>query len=143
MCDADVQASAFREEWRRARKVHECCVCDDPIQVGELYHYCSGIWDGGAAAYKHCARCWKIYEEINAYVIKEFHELAALDLSCGVDYEPEDENDPRLWLAFLTREEGQRFAVRSAAQEKQGKEFWKLMAERGRQYRKRIEGSSP
>jgi len=49
--------SAFTEKERKARKEHKCCECNQKINIGERYQYCSGIWDGRPDSYKTCLSC--------------------------------------------------------------------------------------
>ena len=42
---------------RTARKQHKCCECRGFIQIGERYHYHSGVWDGKPASFKVCPEC--------------------------------------------------------------------------------------
>lgn len=53
-------ADAFKSTLRTARKAHKCCECGGAIAIGEVYRYCSGIWDGEPAAYKQCRDCGEI-----------------------------------------------------------------------------------
>lgn len=92
------------DEWRRARKNHECCACDDGIRHGELYHYQSQLDDGSWQTWKHCARCWAICNALWAAGA----EVIELELNCGEVWDDHFEPDPEVErLAFLTREEAQ------------------------------------
>lgn len=42
---------------RRARVRHVCEECRRTIFPGDPYEYFSGVWEGGPASYKTCARC--------------------------------------------------------------------------------------
>jgi len=42
---------------RRARIRHVCEECRRTIFPGDPYEYVSGVWEGGPASYKTCARC--------------------------------------------------------------------------------------
>jgi hypothetical protein len=48
---------AFRSYQRKARRKHRCCECLGWIRKGEIYTYCSGIWDNHPASYKTCPDC--------------------------------------------------------------------------------------
>lgn len=50
---------------RRARKAHVCCECSQPIAVGEVYEYVSGIWDGSPSSYKTCLSCVEIRDHFS------------------------------------------------------------------------------
>lgn len=61
MCYCDVEpATAWREEWRKARKAFQCCECGAPIMVGDRYHYFSGIWDHQPGHYRTCLECSQV-----------------------------------------------------------------------------------
>ena len=105
MCDDNSDApSATSETWRRARKSHLCCACGEEIHAGDRYHYTSGIWDGRADSFKHCARCMMMLD----WLMRELAgsgDLVQFDLNCGEEYEdpPPEIAD----LAFMTRAEAQ------------------------------------
>lgn len=105
MCDLDpIAPSAYTSVWRTARKEHRCCVCEETISTGDLYHYLSGIWDGRADSHKHCARCWKTYLAL----VERSEGGVDIFLNCGETY---DGNDPSmLELAFMTPAEAQAWA---------------------------------
>lgn len=107
MCDADEAPSFYADEWRRARKRHTCCACDETIQKDHLYHYAKGLWDGYFATFKHCARCWRLFDNLNQRNPGEVQ----LGLDCGEEYEG-PETDPMYVMAFMTPEEAQRYAAR-------------------------------
>lgn len=50
----------------KARKRHRCCECWGWIEIGEVYNYLTGIWDGRASTYKTCLECTALREEIEA-----------------------------------------------------------------------------
>lgn len=67
MCDAAGEpATVWCPRWRTARAAHRCYACGEPIAPGDRYHYTSYVCDGSAGQYKHCARCWSLYEAILA-----------------------------------------------------------------------------
>jgi hypothetical protein len=109
MINADEGApEAWSERWRRARKEHRCCACRETIRAGDRYHYVSGIWEGGPASFKHCARCWAMFAELTERT--RWGDSVALQLDCGQSWEdvftdaPPDEIAA---LAFLTPDEAQ------------------------------------
>ena len=90
MCDGDYeQAQVWCPRWRKARKTHVCCACAEPIRPGDRYHYISYVFDGSAGSYKHCARCWSIYEAICAAYGQDAWEHVELELDCGTLWERE------------------------------------------------------
>lgn len=107
MCDPTIEPSVYTQRWRRARKQHACCTCREPIAIGDLYHFVSGIWDGESDSFKHCARCWRLYEllcEAACYP----DEYPPLNMRCGSRYDGDDE---RIYeLAFWTKTEAQAWA---------------------------------
>lgn len=64
--------SAFITTQRKARKMHKCCECHQPINVSEIYQYCSGIWDSVPSSYKTCLSCVTL---ISDYLDKTGEEL--------------------------------------------------------------------
>lgn len=64
MCDCSVDfdngPTVCHEEWRKARKIHHCCECGDPIAKGEVYEYVAGLWDGYWNDHCTCKACVKI-----------------------------------------------------------------------------------
>lgn len=107
MCDAfgglDSPAP-WTEAIRRARKPHPCDVCAETIRPGERYHFSSGCWDGNWNAYRHCLRCWRMFEIVNRRAEGE----ADLLLDCGEVWD--DPPDEVAALAFLTANEIQALA---------------------------------
>lgn len=90
---------AFYVTWRRARTAHRCQWCSARIEPGHLYRYTSGIWDREPCAYKHCARCALLMDEL-ARRGKE----PLLDEPCDEVLPPDD---PVSAWAFETAEETQ------------------------------------
>lgn len=56
---------AYRHTERQARKQHKCCECGGAIQVCEIYHHHSGIFDYEPFSYKRCCDCEEIAQEID------------------------------------------------------------------------------
>lgn len=101
----DVERSGFR----RARKPHRCCACNETIQVGHRYHYSFEIFDGSADSWKRCARCQLIYEHLVA--VLPYDEAPDYELNCGHTYEEvhgEPPPDEIAALAFLSPGDAQR-----------------------------------
>jgi hypothetical protein len=107
MCDGDAP-SASSDRWRTARKEHQCCGCGETIRRGDRYHFTSGIWDGEPASFKHCARCYAMWEALVDRA--DAREVVRYDLSC--DDEWRDPPDDVAALAFMTPDEGQTLAVK-------------------------------
>ena len=58
MCSIDGDPPSFyREERRKARKVHTCEECGRQIEAGERYRFVSGMWNGHVGEHKACAHC--------------------------------------------------------------------------------------
>jgi len=55
--DYDSGPSCFKEQDRKARKPHKCHECRRVIQVGEVYRYESGVWDGRPEQFHICLDC--------------------------------------------------------------------------------------
>lgn len=89
MCDIDgIGASCSSQRWRKARKSHWCCACGEGIKKGHRYHVVSGIWDGSPSTYKHCARCWAMFEAILDEAVKHDRDaLVVFTLDCGERWE--------------------------------------------------------
>ena len=63
-CSCDVLSpDVFLEQWRTARKVHECSECGSPIDPGEKYLSITGLWDGTWNHYKHCELCARVWDQ--------------------------------------------------------------------------------
>ncbi len=109
MCDAyDTDGpSAWSETWRRARKAHGCCACGETIRPGDRYHYSSGVWEGRGESWKHCARCWVIYQSIADHADGS---AIRLDLNCGELWRDNFSAPEPAELAFLTPDEAQALA---------------------------------
>ncbi len=72
MCfDTDYDYYYFTSERRKARKVHKCDECRQPIQVGEHYRYSAGSVDGEIDSFKACLRCEAMRAEIKRHEIAE------------------------------------------------------------------------
>ena len=106
MCDADDGPSACHETWRTARKEHDCYACGEVIRRGDRYHFTSGIWDGYPGSFKHCARCWKMFQWILGW---SDAEAVRYDLGCGEV--AENPPDDVAALAFMTADEAQVLAA--------------------------------
>jgi len=70
------------------------------------------MWDGYISSYKHCARCWRLFEFLNDHS----DELVSIGLDCGEVFEGK-EDDPAQWMAFMSTEESQAYAKRSQQKE--------------------------
>ena len=56
---------AYIERMRRARKIHRCCECGDPIAPGAQYQEVTGVWEAGPGRYRTCEGCAEIREALN------------------------------------------------------------------------------
>jgi len=109
MCDTDAPSPEFfHEHWVRARKQHDCCACTETIRKGDLYHLSKGCWDGDFSQFKHCARCWRLFDTLN----RERPGEIDLGLDCGEVYEGGESN--MLVMAFMSKDDAQRYAQRQA-----------------------------
>ena len=62
-CSCDMEyPSVYSEEWRIARKPHECCECGSPIDPGEKYMIHKGLWEGKWSTFKQCELCAKMWD---------------------------------------------------------------------------------
>lgn len=57
-------AKVYSAVERVARKQHKCCECGVPINKGETYLVCSGIWSFGAESHKQHLICAEACEWI-------------------------------------------------------------------------------
>jgi len=60
----------YREEYRKARKIHKCCECKKDINPGQEYKYAVGKWEGEFNYYRWCLEC----DEIKIYIMNRFSE---------------------------------------------------------------------
>ena len=51
---------------RKARKSHICYECKSAIVPGEIYEYCSGLWEGQISSYKTCNSCVSARNEVQS-----------------------------------------------------------------------------
>ena len=66
-CDYDpdgVGPDVFESKMVRARRRHQCCECDEPIEIGELHRVDSGLWDGYWSRHRMCAPCARISRDL-------------------------------------------------------------------------------
>lgn len=50
----------FSESYPRAAKVHTCCECREPIEVGQRHELVKGLWDDSWESYRTCSPCAQI-----------------------------------------------------------------------------------
>jgi hypothetical protein len=74
MCNYDYDEPSFYSETERKAKIkqHRCDECFRTINIGELYIYHFGVWDGIAGKYKTCSHCriaqnW-LLKECNGFI---------------------------------------------------------------------------
>jgi hypothetical protein len=105
MCSLAAENEARIEEWRKARKAHDCAAvgCDINVRPGDRYHIVTYIGDGEVRKYKHCPRCWAICEALwNAGA-----EGIDLELNCGEEWTENWSAAEPAHLAFMTADEAQ------------------------------------
>lgn len=85
MCDLADPCDIWDGTWPRARKSHSCQACAETIEPGHLYHRLASLYEGQWDHWKHCRRCWAIFEAI----VDKFRDDGAgpvavdLGLDCG------------------------------------------------------------
>lgn len=99
----------------KARKIHQCCACDESIEIGHQYVRTFGLFDGGAESYKHCLRCWAMLEAIRA--VSHDNIAIAWQLDCGELWADHFGDIPEdvAKLAFLTQDEAQTILMKPSA----------------------------
>ena len=100
---------AYGEARVRARKVHECDACGDPIRRGDLYTKVGIVWGRSAETVKRCLRCQAIHKHLRA--LDPGNLWPDERLNCGEDYRDHWGDDPPpeiARLAFMTPDEMQR-----------------------------------
>lgn len=115
MCDGEPLEYQAPARWIKARKAHRCCVCTETIRVGDRYHYLAGRFEGDWMTWKHCARCWMMFEALCRYTDEVLFEL-----NCGEEWESltgEPPPDDVAELAFLSANDAQK-RVREIGAEK-------------------------
>jgi len=92
-CTDGDPASVYRTQWRKARKEHLCCECDDPIKVGDKHEYVTACWDGTWDDHRTCKTCVAIRERYCPHGWL-FGQLAEIIEEClGFDYREVPEMD--------------------------------------------------
>lgn len=97
---------AYREIVRRARKLHTCDACEQPIRPGDYYCAVSWVFDGGADGVKRCGSCQRTHEHLRNlcwYKDRGYHDHLWPDerLRCGREYEDEWGDAPPDEIAAL------------------------------------------
>lgn len=72
----DELAECFQSVLRKAKKTHKCYECHGIIDIGEKYHYQSGIWAGEPASYKICVDCEELKKEIEKTIKSQYDKIA-------------------------------------------------------------------
>lgn len=108
MCyESDDHAEFYEASIVRARKPHRCECCCKTIQVGELYHYGSGKFDGDFFTSRHCGPC--------VLVIYRLHIIELMD-GCPPQtswYPAED-----AWHEILEKRRNAEYAERVPAEQR-------------------------
>lgn len=76
--------------WPKARKQHDCCACELPIRVGDIYERIAFKWEGQVECLKRCLRCSAIasaLHEKQRHSDSFDHEGIAYALDCGHEWE--------------------------------------------------------
>jgi len=90
----------YHEVQRTARKRHECCACEIPIDPGHRYTIASAKWDGSVREWKRCARCQFLHEQLRE-VCSAAGDWPDEDLNCGHTFEERWERQAPPELAAL------------------------------------------
>lgn len=96
----DEHYAFYREVLRTARKQHDCCACEIPIEPGQRYTVVSTGWEGRIEEWKRCARCQFLHEQLRQ-VCSAVGDWPDEDLNCGHTFEERWERKPPEWLAAL------------------------------------------
>lgn len=110
--DAD-PVSVYNETRVKARKVHTCAACKDPIAIGHVYVRVAIVYDGTVDTLKRCLRCQVMHEHLRS--IRPYDEWPNETLDCGHEYEEIHGQPPPpeiAALAFMTPEQAQRELTR-------------------------------
>jgi len=86
MCDADGdQCPVWKERTRTARKPHECLGCRETIGPGHKYNETRSLFDGCWSTWKHCLRCWAMFQALAEKTREGGFYVVAIDpeLACG------------------------------------------------------------
>lgn len=75
--------------------------CSLVINPGDVYHMQENLYDGSWDRWRHCARCWEMFE----HILNNSDDIIAIDpyLNCGQLWE--DPPDRIASLAFMLPEE--------------------------------------
>jgi len=57
--------TVYQNNKQKAHKTHICCECLGTIEVGEIYHVHSGLWDHEWSRFKVCADCEELKNEVD------------------------------------------------------------------------------
>ena len=99
-CGDGEPVAYYRETPRTARKQHECCACEIPIQAGHRYWVIATCWDGRVRSWKRCARCQFIHEQLRPLCAKR-EEWPDEELNCGHEFEEANGFPPPDHIAAL------------------------------------------
>lgn len=81
MCDCfDNYPTFYNAKIVKARKLHKCCECRQPIETGTHYHRADGLWDGEVSTFKTCLECKRLIDFILAKYPNECECLGHGDL---------------------------------------------------------------
>lgn len=85
MCDSADQCAIWDVTYPKARKVHSCDACPEPIEPGHRYARTASLYDGHWDGMKHCLRCSAIFKAIQDKNWDDGQGVVAIDpgLDCG------------------------------------------------------------
>ena len=88
--DADEGCTVWEVSWRKARKEHKCCECNDTIKLGDRYEYIFSIFEGDVNQYKTCEFCANEFERLAKKYGGDFN-MCKTDLACVLVYDMRNE----------------------------------------------------
>lgn len=95
----DETYAVYNERLTKARKVHRCGACHEPIEPGHYYYRIRGVHSDGVDGYKRCLRCQALHVHLRG--LGEHDEWPDERLDCGLDYEDHWNTPPPPHVAAL------------------------------------------
>lgn len=99
-CGDGEPVAYYRETLRTARKQHECCACEIPIQPGNRYWVIAACYDNTVRGWKRCERCQFIHQQLRP-LCQAKDEWPDEELNCGHTFEEAHDREPPEFLAAL------------------------------------------
>lgn len=89
MCgEADGYCDVYDSRDVVARKDHACMACHETIASGHTYRKTDSLYDGSWEHWKHCLRCWAIFDAIQDAMRDAYGPIAIEPgLDCGERWE--------------------------------------------------------